>query len=189
MEFISIGANIIDRDCLSWLRSNNFWIQNPRLAESLSTTVARCHNHRLARPDTGKRIQNVAYDRSRNEKSFDKPRYRNSGSRNNAHGFGPPPTCLMPKCTKTHYLGQCSEFAKLNFAGKLEVVREHRLCRCCLMTGHMAITCKRSGCNKCPEAKIRHHFRLCAKSAEVKATDGIAGASARAQLAQTKGGR
>lgn len=84
--------------------------------------------------------------------------------RSAAPGTGPPSTCLMPKCGQTHFLGQCDSFRALSLNQRLDMVRSHRLCRCCLGQGHMAYACARPACAKCPDDKIKHHFRLCPKT-------------------------
>lgn len=89
--------------------------------------------------------------------------------KNEASGSGGPTRCVMPGCSQTHYLGQCDAFRGLPLTERVEFTRQHRLCKCCLTTGHYAFSCSRSGCSKCPEDKQKHHFRLCPKmSADLK---------------------
>lgn len=102
-------------------------------------------------------------------KPYKKAAPERSSSNRESHGYGPPKACVMTGCTQVHYLGQCQEFAKLSYADKMEVVKQHHLCRCCLMAGHMATICKRYGCSKCPDSKFKHHFRLCQKATNVRA--------------------
>lgn len=97
-------------------------------------------------------------------KPYDRQRPTNDNSKRDSHGFGPPTECIMTGCSSVHYLGQCQEFRRLSFADKLAVVKEHKLCRCCLMIGHMSATCKKRGCSNCPDAKYKHHFHLCSKN-------------------------
>lgn len=101
-------------------------------------------------------------------KPYDKVKPEPRKSANESFGHAPPTQCIMTNCDQIHYLGQCQEFQKLSFADKMDVVREHRLCRCCLATGHMALNCKRSSCTKCPGDKNKHHFRLCTKAVQFK---------------------
>lgn len=108
-------------------------------------------------------------------KPYDKKSQSNVGSSNPFRkeesssgprpGFGPPVQCVMPSCNELHYLGQCTAFRSLPLVGRLDVIKQSRLCRCCLLPGHMATACERSGCSKCPEEKAKHHYRLCAKTA------------------------
>lgn len=91
------------------------------------------------------------------------------GSTNDrSYGFSSPTTCIMPSCGQVHYLGQCRLFSALSINDKLKVVKDHNLCRCCLVPGHMASKCQRSGCSKCPDQRPQHHFRLCPKATDAK---------------------
>lgn len=97
--------------------------------------------------------RNKPYDRKSNQDSGQKEQF----------GFGPAPACIMTGCDLVHYLGQCPNFKQLTLADKWEIVKEHQLCRCCLMAGHQTAQCKKRGCSDCPEAKFKHHFHLCSK--------------------------
>lgn len=101
-------------------------------------------------------------------KPYDTSRRDNRKPSSESFGHAPPTLCVMSGCEQTHYLGQCQQFEKLSFADKMDVVREHQLCRCCLIKGHMALNCKRRGCAKCPDGKFKHHFRLCTKNLQPK---------------------
>lgn len=83
-------------------------------------------------------------------------------------GFGPPTKCVMPNCIQVHYLGQCRFFAPLSLKDKLKVVQDNDFCKCCLSAGHRAAQCQRSGCSKCPNDRVKHHFRLCPKAGDTK---------------------
>lgn len=72
--------------------------------------------------------------------------------------------CIMKGCSESHYLG--AMLTNLNMAQRLEMATTHKLCRNCLVSGHFATQCHRQGCRRCPEAKVKHHFRLCPKSVE-----------------------
>lgn len=87
-----------------------------------------------------------------------------SNSKQVAPGTGPPSACPMQGCGQTHYLGQCDKFRALSLTDRLEETKRHRLCRGCLNAGHMAYACARTSCMKCPESKMKHHFRLCPKT-------------------------
>lgn len=88
-------------------------------------------------------------------------------------GFSSPTTCIMPNCGQLHYLGQCRLFSALSMTDRLRVVKENNLCRCCLVSGHMASKCQRKGCAKCPDQKPQHHFRLCPKATDTKPVTSI----------------
>lgn len=101
-------------------------------------------------------------------KPYDKTKPRHDG-RPTQHQSEPPktggpPVCVLPNCKQTHWMSQCEIFRKMNLAERAEVTQRYRLCRCCLSQGHMAAYCTRNACAKCPEAKIKHHFRLCPKT-------------------------
>lgn len=70
----------------------------------------------------------------------------------------------MTGCGQVHYIGQCHTFRRLAFSNKLAVVEESRLCRCCLMAGHMSAVCKKRGCSNCSDVRLGHHFHLCSKN-------------------------
>lgn len=103
-------------------------------------------------------------------KPWDKDRVNKSGVQSHpfkqteAMGQGRSNACVVPGCKQNHYLWQCEAFRLLSVADRYELTRQHRLCRCCLQGGHMATACVRSGCAKCPDAKFKHHFRLCPKT-------------------------
>lgn len=97
-------------------------------------------------------------------KPYDRNRKGSGPSQANSHGFAPPAACIMTGCEAVHYLGQCPQFIKLNFEQRQKIVKDHQRCRCCLGEGHMAATCRRRGCSKCPEAKSKHHYWLCTKT-------------------------
>lgn len=100
-------------------------------------------------------------------KPYDRQKSTRDKAQGDSFGFGPAPACIMTDCEQVHYLGQCPNFKRLTLADKLEVVKEHKLCRCCLMEGHMSAICKRRGCSNCPEAKFKHHFLLCTKQMKI----------------------
>lgn len=106
--------------------------------------------------------------RSTSSNQRGKPYDRNASTReagkSDSYGFGPPTSCIMTGCDQVHYLGQCPVFRRLSFADRLEIVKENRLCRCCLMTGHMSAVCKKRGCSNCPDARFKHHYHLCSKT-------------------------
>lgn len=106
----------------------------------------------------GNRFQ--PYDKNQSNRGEKSYRFR----RNDSHRSSGPALCVMSGCNQTHYLGQCTLFGALSLTERTDVTRQHRLCRCCLTPGHMAYTCTRSGCAKCPDAKPKHHFRLCPKT-------------------------
>lgn len=93
-----------------------------------------------------------------------------TGTVGDRYGFAPATECIMPGCGQVHYLGQCRHFANLTLKDRLQKVQEKRLCKCCLTSGHMAAKCNRSGCSKCPNERIKHHFRLCQKISDVRPT-------------------
>lgn len=103
-------------------------------------------------------------------KPYDRNKPSNDGDKRDSHGFGPPSACIMNDCDQVHYLGQCQAFRNLTIAEKMTVVKEHQLCRCCLMAGHMSTTCKKRGCSNCPDAKIKHHYHLCSKNVKSEST-------------------
>lgn len=105
---------------------------------------------------------------SHNAKPYERNRSTRDEGRPDSFGFGPPSACIMTGCGLTHYLGQCMNFRRLTFADRLEVVKENQLCRCCLMTGHMASICKKRGCSNCPDAKYKHHYFLCSKAPKIE---------------------
>lgn len=100
-----------------------------------------------------------------------KPYDKNASHRNNSERPwtkrpSGPPKCVMSGCGQTHYLDQCEAFNKLTHYERVNITREHRLCRVCLLPGHMALECKRSQCKRCPESKIKHHHKICGKQHE-----------------------
>lgn len=108
--------------------------------------------------------QKSSVEHGRNRfKPYDK---RDKGNKNKKTEprSGGPTRCIMPGCSQVHYLGQCELFRKLTLQERLELTRKQQLCRCCLLKGHMAISCSRDGCSKCPEDRFKHHFRLCPKT-------------------------
>lgn len=96
-------------------------------------------------------------------KPYDKPKKEQGVQQAESHGFAPPSAYIMAGCDLVHYLGQCSQFKKLNYGERQQIVKDHQLCRCCLGVGHMANMCRRRGCSECPDAKIKHHYWLCSK--------------------------
>lgn len=75
-----------------------------------------------------------------------------------------PGRCAVPNCNERHGLYQCNAFRRLGLQERLRVVYNNQLCRCCMRQGHIAIKCERDGCSKCPESKVKHHFKLCPKT-------------------------
>lgn len=118
--------------------------------------------------DKGKRSTHngTSADTSRNQrfKPYDRTKSSSGTPRPDKPGFGPPPDCLMTGCGQTHYLGLCPKFQQVKFSDRMEIVKEHNLCRCCLMVDHTARDCGRRGCAKCPDAKSKHHYFLCMKT-------------------------
>lgn len=103
-------------------------------------------------------------------KPYDKATKRQTTLRasNDRFGFLLPTNCIMPGCNQVHYLGQCRHFATLSMDDKLQKVQEKQLCKCCLASGHAAAKCERTGCSRCPNERVKHHFRLCPKAGEMK---------------------
>ncbi|XP_033121388.1 uncharacterized protein LOC117120473 [Anneissia japonica] len=52
------------------------------------------------------------------------------------------PTC--PLCSHGHFLPRCETFKKMSLGGRLNVIKEKRLCRNCLTPGHFASTCSKN---------------------------------------------
>lgn len=88
-----------------------------------------------------------------------KPTSGDRPSQPKSSSYGPR-ACVMPQCNQTHYLGQCEAFKKLNMSRRLDKIKEHTLCRCCLLPGHFSNNCKRESC---PGAKGKHHHLVCPK--------------------------
>lgn len=129
--------------------------------ESMNRSSSVGHNKRLE--SGGNRFK--PYDKTKSNRSTNPF----TTKRNESHGSGGPTKCIMSGCNQTHYLGQCDLFRGLSLTERVELTRQHRLCKCCLTTGHWAFSCTRNGCAKCPEDKMKHHFRLCPKlAAEAK---------------------
>lgn len=74
--------------------------------------------------------------------------------------------CIMTGCTSNHGLHNCDIFKELSRQERWEVVYQHNLCKCCLKQGHSAARCTQHGCNKCPNARTKHHVKLCHKKQE-----------------------
>jgi hypothetical protein len=72
--------------------------------------------------------------------------------------------CVVPGCDATHPVYMCDAFRKLNIPERLNIVRQSRLCHCCLNPGHFARDCQRGTCTLCPDSSKKHHIRLCEKS-------------------------
>lgn len=89
---------------------------------------------------------------------------RNEGSSGYSKNQQGPTACIMPQCGLVHYLGQCTLFRDKTLQQRMDIVARHKLCRCCMLTGHMAVQCPRDGCSKCPDARPKHHFRMCPKT-------------------------
>ncbi|XP_062533182.1 uncharacterized protein LOC134202150 [Armigeres subalbatus] len=65
--------------------------------------------------------------------------------------------CFM-QCDAPHFLYHCPKFQKLDFKGRINVVRQHNLCLNCLRsTSHFARDCPAQGCHRCQQ---RHHTIL-----------------------------
>lgn len=114
-------------------------------------------------------------------KPYDRPKKESGSTKNDSHGFDPPSACIMSGCDLTHYLGQCMVYRKLTYDERQQIVKDHRLCRCCLTEGHMTNTCQRLGCRECPEIKIKHHWLLCAKANRSSASANDSSRSAQSQ--------
>lgn len=103
------------------------------------------------------------YDKDRSQKHGEKlyPQRRVESSSSSGRM-----QCSMQGCNQTHFLSQCDQFKALSLTDRNDLVRKKYLCRCCLTTGHMSSACPRPtlACSKCPETKIKHHFRLCPKT-------------------------
>lgn len=98
---------------------------------------------------------------SSRDKSYQRPKTESSGT--------PRPTsCVVSGCKEMHPLWRCEAFMKMPLLDRVETMKSNRLCRCCLSPGHMSFACARSGCSKCPEAKFKHHIKLCPKTADAK---------------------
>lgn len=149
-QFLQHGARVHTQPARTKLGQKS---TNDRGERSNHDDASKCNSNYRSRP----------YDRQKSTVEC---------SRRESHGFGPPPACVMTKCNLVHYLGQCAEYRRLTFADRLAVVRDHKLCRCCLMSGHMAATCKKRGCSNCPEVKNKHHFHLCPKNTQAGAGQG-----------------
>lgn len=74
--------------------------------------------------------------------------------------------CIVPSCRLAHVVWKCSMFTQLPLSERRELVRRHRLCNICLSSGHLSFTCPRAdaACSKCPEARFKHHVKLCPKT-------------------------
>lgn len=89
-----------------------------------------------------------------------------SSKGNGSQAPGRPTACIMKDCTQNHNVWTCEKFRSLSLTDRMAVVRHHRLCNCCLLPGHYAYKCDRTdySCTKCPDDKVKHHFRLCPKT-------------------------
>lgn len=106
------------------------------------------------KPYDGNHSRDKSYQRSKNE---------TSGAPRNT-------SCAVPGCKENHPMWRCEAFVKLPYNERNNLVQTNRLCRCCLSTGHFSFTCTRPPCAKCPEAKYKHHSKLCPKSADQEKT-------------------
>lgn len=120
------------------------------------------------KPDNGKYKSESGGSRFR---PYDKNATRYGGRsnpprRNETKSSGGSSTCVMPGCSEKHQVWACDKFKSLTLTDRLAAVRNHRLCRCCLQPGHMAGHCEqaRFACSKCPDEKLKHHFRVCPKT-------------------------
>lgn len=137
-----------------------------RESEHVNALVPHHKPTSVKREDKDRRSQ--ANSSGSRYKPYDRTRVEGKRAAGDSFGYGPPKQCIMTGCDQTHYLGQCQQFSKLSLAERMTIVREHRLCRCCLLAGHMSSSCRRTGCSKCPEDKLKHHFRLCSKPMQAK---------------------
>lgn len=125
----------------------------------------------VQRPTNEKERRNISESATKSGNSgnrgkpYDKRKSTSTNAQSDSFGFGPAPACIMTGCNSIHYLGQCESFKQLKLADRLEIVKAHQLCRCCLMAGHMAAVCKRRGCSNCRDSKVKHHYHLCTKNA------------------------
>lgn len=73
-------------------------------------------------------------------------------------------SCVVPGCDATHPVYVCETFKRLTLPERVTIVRQARLCQCCLNPGHFAQDCQRGTCTLCPENPKKYHIRLCEKS-------------------------
>ena len=59
-------------------------------------------------------------------------------------------------CNNPHFLNQCKQFRKLTYLDRIKFVNEHKLCWCCLDSGHFAKVCARNSPCKKPGCTQRH---------------------------------
>lgn len=97
--------------------------------------------------------------------------------------------CVVSHCKQPHPAWRCDVFHKLPLSERKGLMKQHRLCRCCLSPGHKAMQCKRDGCAKCPEPiGSKNHIKLCQKATydnEFRQNDDSANANVAEQNPET----
>jgi hypothetical protein len=141
-------------------RSRNETNDERRTPESGSRSNSRPPPNNRSQGNT--RFQ--PYDRNqprtqRNDNQRD--RRPEDGTRNISKPTG---LCTAPGCTEKHPVYMCDIFRQMNLADRLKLVRQNRLCRCCLKSGHFSKDCTRDSCMLCPDAELKHNIKLCDKS-------------------------
>lgn len=143
-------------DCRAFLESRSKGRRvNPLSGSTGPMAPANNHDRRGGKAHIGG-------NRDTRQQPYSKPTSAPSKERSQGYGQGAPGKCIMIGCNEVHYLGQCPLFARLSLRERTDIVSQHDLCRCCLMAGHRAHQCQRRNCSHCPpDAKSKHHFRLC----------------------------
>lgn len=131
-------------------------------------------------PDTVRSEQAVKFGRSQQESGNRFRPYENSRNRADpctsqeksyqCHQNGSTIKCVVPTCNQSHPAWKCEAFFELALTERCELVRKRRLCAVCLNSGHLSYMCSRiaTACTKCPEAKHKHHCKLCPKAMNEK---------------------
>ncbi|XP_071052972.1 uncharacterized protein [Onthophagus taurus] len=60
-------------------------------------------------------------------------------------------------CNGEHYIQECSNFTKLTVRGRIDRVKQLKVCMNCLRSGHFVKQCRSSSCKRC---NSRHHTLL-----------------------------
>lgn len=169
--WIHLAKLRLDKQTLdSWERFRNQHCRElPTCEEFQSFLETRAKGRREYEPDIDWASSTTAKGRSGHDsvanrsKPYDRDGQR---ARSGGHDQNRQTKCAVPGCNETHPAWRCELFGHLPLTQRRELSDRHRLCRCCLGSGHLAGQCPRQGCAKCPDARFKHYFKLCPKTTD-----------------------
>lgn len=170
---INIVAQRLPGATLDSWEQKRMGLLHPRFEDLQMLIESKARGRRALESDVESR-ENLKFEQTRRKDSRFRPypenraghgTYRTEQGRqgqNNARERSD--VCPVADCGQRHVLYKCDLFKKLPLNNRWEIVKGANLCRCCLRAGHVSRECNFQQCSYCPEATVKHNFRLCNKT-------------------------